>query len=81
MTRHPEAVLARELALCCAPLALVTDRGAGVAGGESVTQEEVFRVFAESVERLHALLLEVLSALPDEPDCSCPAALPGTASP
>ena len=30
MTGHPEAVLARELALCYAPLALVTDLDAGV---------------------------------------------------
>ena len=81
MTGHPEAVLARELALCYTPLALVTDRDAGVAGGDTVTQEEVFRVFAENIERLRALLLEVLSALPDEPDCPCRAALQGTASP
>src|SRR2546421_11982247 len=42
MTGHPEAVLARELALCYAPLALVTDLDAGVDEGEGVTQAEVF---------------------------------------
>ena len=46
MTGHPEAVLARELALCYTPLALVTDLDAGVEEGEGVTQAEVFEVFA-----------------------------------
>src|SRR6266568_2142626 len=52
MTGHPEAVLARELALCYVPLALVTDTDAGVAEGEGVTQEEVFRAFGRNVARL-----------------------------
>jgi 5'-methylthioadenosine phosphorylase len=46
MTGHPEAVLARELALCYTPLALVTDTDAGVEEGDGVTQAEVFEVFA-----------------------------------
>ena len=49
MTGHPEAVLARELALCYTALALVTDTDAGVEEGEGVTQDEVFRVFAGNV--------------------------------
>ena len=44
MTGHPEAVLARELALCYTALALITDTDAGVEEGEGVTQDEVFRV-------------------------------------
>ena len=48
MTGHPEAVLARELALCYTSIALVTDLDAGVESGESVTQEEVFRVFGRT---------------------------------
>jgi 5'-methylthioadenosine phosphorylase len=51
MTGHPEAVLARELALCYVPLALVTDTDAGVTEGEGVTQEEVFRAFGRNVAR------------------------------
>src|SRR5487761_1280170 len=39
MTGHPEAVLARELALCYTTLALVTDTDAGVEEGDGVTQE------------------------------------------
>ena len=77
MTGHPEAVLARELALCYTAVALVTDLDAGIEGGETVTQGEVFRVFAENTGRLRELLLSVVAALPDEQDCACGRALDG----
>ena len=77
MTGHPEAVLARELALCFTTLALVTDLDAGVEGGGSVTQAEVFEVFREHTARLRTLLLHVVTALPSERDCACPRALDG----
>lgn len=77
MTGHPEAVLARELALCYTSVALVTDLDAGVEGGAGVTQEEVFRVFRENTDRLRGTLFEVLGALPEERSCPCPAALDG----
>ena len=48
MTGFPEAVLARELALCYTSIALVTDLDAGVDSGSHVTQEEVFRVFGQT---------------------------------
>jgi 5'-methylthioadenosine phosphorylase len=77
MTGHPEAVLARELAMCYTAIALVTDLDAGVEGDHGVTQEEVFRVFAENTERLRPLLLDVVAALPAERDCPCAHALDG----
>jgi 5'-methylthioadenosine phosphorylase len=77
MTGHPEAVLARELALCYTALALVTDLDAGVEGDHGVTQDEVFRVFAENTARLRALLLEVAATLPVDADCPCRHALDG----
>jgi 5'-methylthioadenosine phosphorylase len=77
MTGHPEAVLARELALCYTAIALVTDLDAGVEGGEGVTQEEVFRVFGDNIERLRALMHDVVAALPPERTCPCPQALDG----
>jgi 5'-methylthioadenosine phosphorylase len=75
MTGHPEAVLARELALCYTAIALVTDLDAGVEGDHGVTQEEVFRVFGENTERLRRLLLETVPALPEKRDCPCVHAL------
>jgi 5'-methylthioadenosine phosphorylase len=76
MTGHPEAVLARELAQCYTAIALVTDLDAGVAGERGVTQEEVFRVFAENTERMRTLLLATLAELPAERTCPCPSAVP-----
>jgi 5'-methylthioadenosine phosphorylase len=81
MTGHPEAVLARELAMCYTTIALVTDLDAGVEGDRGVTQEEVFRVFAENTERMRGLLLDVVAALPTAPDCACQHALDGLTLP
>jgi len=71
MTGHPEAVLARELRMCYAALALVTDMDAGVATGEGVGQEEVFALFARNLDRLRGLLVTAIGALPDPDGCSC----------
>jgi 5'-methylthioadenosine phosphorylase len=79
MTGHPEAVLARELELCYTSLTLVTDLDAGAETGEGVSQEEVFRVFGESVGRLREVLFDAVAELPatDERDCLCTRALEG----
>jgi 5'-methylthioadenosine phosphorylase len=71
MTGHPEAVLARELGLCYTAIALVTDLDAGVDGDHGVTQDEVFAVFAQNIERMRALLLRTVAALPVDRDCDC----------
>ncbi|MDH6576338.1 S-methyl-5'-thioadenosine phosphorylase [Kitasatospora sp. MAP5-34] len=77
MTGFPEAVLARELALCYTPVALVTDLDAGIEAGESVAQAEVFEVFAKNVERLRALVLEAVALLPQQRSCHCSTVLDG----
>jgi 5'-methylthioadenosine phosphorylase len=77
MTGHPEAVLARELALCYTAIALVTDLDAGVASGQEVTQEEVFRVFGERTAQLRTLLYDVVEGLPVDRSCPCGSALDG----
>jgi 5'-methylthioadenosine phosphorylase len=81
MTGHPEAVLARELALCYTPIALVTDTDAGIEEGEGVTQDEVFQVFARNVARLRELVMTVIKDLPAERDCPCPHVLDGITLP
>ena len=78
MTGHPEAVLARELALCYTTLALVTDTDAGVDEGEGVTQAEVFEVFAKNMSRLRDLVAKAIAAFPAErEDDLCAHALDG----
>ncbi|MBO0835995.1 MAG: S-methyl-5'-thioadenosine phosphorylase [Actinobacteria bacterium] len=81
MTAHPEAILARELALCYATIALVTDTDAGVEEGQGVTHAEVFRVFAANVARLRDLIVTAISEVPFERDCPCPHALDGLTLP
>ncbi|MFI6345779.1 S-methyl-5'-thioadenosine phosphorylase [Streptomyces sp. NPDC050560] len=79
MTGHPEAVLARELALCYTSLALVTDLDAGVGAEDSVEQEAVFEVFARNTERMRALVLGTVALLPEKEkrSCGCATALDG----
>jgi 5'-methylthioadenosine phosphorylase len=81
MTGYPEAVLARELALCYTTLALVTDTDAGVGEGEGVTQEEVFAEFGRNVGRLRDLVFALIAAMPEQRDCPCPHALDGITLP
>ena len=74
MTGHPEAVLARELGLCYAALALVTDFDAGVDAVTAVDQATVFEVFAANIDRLKNLLTRAVPTLQAQgvaSDCSC----------
>jgi len=78
MTGHPEAVLARELALCYTTLALVTDTDAGVEEGEGVTQAEVFEVFGANMARLRELVATIIGLFPEQrEDDLCARALDG----
>lgn len=77
MTGLPEAALARELALCYTPLALVTDLDAGVEASEAVHQADVFTTFAEHIPQLKELVATTVSRLPGERRCPCPRALDG----
>jgi 5'-methylthioadenosine phosphorylase len=77
MTGQPEATLARELALCYTSIALVTDLDAGLAPGDEVQQQDVFKVFAENIDRLRTLLLRVVGALPATRSCQCDSTLNG----
>ena len=56
MTGYPEAVLARELEICYAAIALVTDLDAGVTAGEGVKAVDVFDQFEKNMGRLKDLV-------------------------
>jgi 5'-methylthioadenosine phosphorylase len=71
MTGHPEAVLAREMRMCYAAIALVTDMDAGVESGEGVGQAEVFAMFGRNIDRLRTILTGVLGRLPPLHECAC----------
>ncbi len=73
MTQHPEVALARELGLCYATVALVTDYDVGAEGitDRAVTMEEVFAVMADNNDRVRRLLFRAIAAIPSHRSCSC----------
>jgi 5'-methylthioadenosine phosphorylase len=61
MTGYPEAVLAAELGMRYASIALVTDYDAGNERASAVTMEEVFAVMAANVGRVRELIAAALA--------------------
>ena len=79
MTQYPESALARELGLCYATIALVTDYDNGVEGitDRAVTMDEVFATMASNNERVRQLLFRAIEAIPESRGCDCAAASGG----
>ena len=78
MTQYPEAFLARELGVCYAGVALVTDYDTGlegIPGVEPVTMEAVFAMLADNVERTKSLLMAAIPRIPEARSCACASAL------
>ncbi|HZU72884.1 MAG TPA: S-methyl-5'-thioadenosine phosphorylase [Acidimicrobiales bacterium] len=74
MTQYPEAALARELGLCYAAMALITDYDTGVEGVadiEAVSMDEVFRVLQSMVDRTRAVIAGLLPSVPARRSCRC----------
>lgn len=77
MTAYPECHLARELELCYATIAMVTDYDVGVEGHEPVSAADVMRVFGENNARLRELLFAVIPRIGPQPADTCASALAG----
>lgn len=74
MTQYPECVLARELGICYAGVALVTDYDVGlegVEGIEPVTIDVVFEVLRQNIEKVQKLIDRAVPAIPARPGCRC----------
>nr|MDQ3351755.1 hypothetical protein [Actinomycetota bacterium] len=71
MTGYPESVLASELGIRYASIALVTDYDAGVDGHEPVTMDAVLAVMQANVARVCDVIVAAVEASadvsPDEP--------------
>jgi 5'-methylthioadenosine phosphorylase len=78
MTQFPEVTLARELELCFANVALVTDYDVGVDDIEPVSHAEVLKVFGQNIDALRELLFAAIPAVPAERTCACATALGGS---
>jgi len=77
MTAYPEGMLARELELCYATVAMVTDYDVGIEGRPAVTAADVVRVFEKNNARLRELLFAVIPKIGPQPEDVCSTALRG----
>jgi 5'-methylthioadenosine phosphorylase len=74
MTQYPEAYLARELGLCYAGLASVTDYDTGVEGDHSVpavTHQSVLAIVAAGAAATRSVLSALIPRLPAVRGCTC----------
>ncbi|GAA5067338.1 S-methyl-5'-thioadenosine phosphorylase [Nocardia callitridis] len=69
MTGHPEAVLARELEMCYAAVALVTDLDAGVEHGDGVHATDVFAEFKRNLGPFKDLIRRSITAVEGTESC------------
>lgn len=86
MTGMPEAIIARELAMCYTALAMVTDLDAGVGPDDAVTHAGVLEMFEANMPAFKALVHASVQALPVDPGdeaagCPCRRALDGSRLP
>jgi 5'-methylthioadenosine phosphorylase len=70
MTSVPEVVLAREAGICYASIAMATNWAAGISP-TPLTHEEVVEVMQANGERLRALAMRAIEAVPEERGCRC----------
>lgn len=76
MTQCPEAALARELEMCYASVAIVTNYAAGISR-EKLTHTEVVELMAQKSEEIKLLLMKAVEHIPKERRCPCKDALKG----
>ena len=73
MTLVPEVILARELGMCYANIAMVTDYD--VWKEQVVTNEEVVRTMKENIEKVRSLLKDVIPRIEYKGSCDCASVL------
>jgi 5'-methylthioadenosine phosphorylase len=73
MTSVPEVVLARELSMCYATIAMVTNYAAGISPNP-LTHQEVVETMAQNTQNLQKIIMKTLENLDTKQQCLCPAA-------
>jgi 5'-methylthioadenosine phosphorylase len=68
MTGVPEVVIARELGMCYASLAIVTNYGAGISE-RALSHQEVVDMVARRCKDVYAIIENTLSSLPETDGC------------
>lgn len=80
MTQYPEVALAKEKGICYLGIGVVTDYDAGMVGNgsvEPVTHVDVADIFGKNIEKVKAVVNQLVKDLPMERRCSCKDALKG----
>ncbi len=80
LTQAPEAALARELGMCYATLALITDYDTGIEhlpDVAPVSQQAVFALFEENVGRLREVLFDAVGRVGTQVEAGCDCAAAG----
>ena len=78
MTQYPECILARELEMCYASIALCTDYDTGLVGlpgTEPVSADQIIHMLHSNIERVKAVIVEMVKRMPAERMCECGDAL------
>lgn len=70
MTNVPEVILAREMGLCYATIAMVTNYAAGISGN-TLTHKEVIDNMNIMSQKLKDLLVTTIDTLPADRTCQC----------
>lgn len=80
MTQYPEVILAREMELCYAAIALITDYDVGLVAQKKVmpvSVAEFSRVFKKNNEKALKLIYQIIKSMPKKRVCTCSQALKG----
>lgn len=80
MTQYPEVALARELEMCYVNISLITDYDAGLEADpnlQPVSVDEVVAQFANNINRVRDLILDLIPRIPEARDCPCATAMKG----
>jgi 5'-methylthioadenosine phosphorylase len=78
MTTVPEVVLAKELELCYATVAMVTNYGTGISANP-LTVDEVVQEMKRNADNIRRLFFHTIDSLSVDRDCNCGAAVSGQA--
>lgn len=70
MTGVPEVVLAKELGLCYASLAIVTNQACGMTT-QKLTADEVTEVVGKSQNSIYEILSDAIGNIPETQNCMC----------
>ena len=80
MTQYPEVILARELELCYAAIALITDYDVGIVSQKKVkpvSVKEFSKVFQANIEKAVKLVYKMIEKMPQKRICQCRHSLKG----